>query len=169
MLITDHFYFKLNNQGKIIRVYLDLFNKLVNSTEILISKKACSENLSPDEWSLFDWEPLSPFRKRVIQSLTLIPKGRVCSYQDLALISGNKKAVRAAGSAIAKNPYPLFFPCHRVVHKDGSISNFSAPGGITAKCKLLTYEGIKLDNNKIPKAFFLSPPEINDLAKVFTC
>lgn len=39
------------------------------------------------------------------------------------------KAVRAVGSALAKNPYVPEVPCHRVVRSDGSIGSYSGRGG----------------------------------------
>lgn len=38
-----------------------------------------------------------------------IPAGRVATYQQIATLAGNKKAVRAVGNAMSKNPER---PCH---------------------------------------------------------
>ena len=48
--------------------------------------------------------------------------------------------MRAAGSALAKNPVPLLIPCHRVVRSDGHIGNYSL-GGPRNKRTLLEVEG----------------------------
>jgi hypothetical protein len=48
--------------------------------------------------------------------------------------------VRAAGSALAKNPVPLLIPCHRVVRSDGRIGKYSL-GGARNKRTLLEKEG----------------------------
>jgi methylated-DNA-[protein]-cysteine S-methyltransferase len=50
------------------------------------------------------------------------------------------RASRAVGSALARNPIPLIIPCHRVIHSDGSLGNFSAIGGTSTKKKLLALE-----------------------------
>jgi methylated-DNA-[protein]-cysteine S-methyltransferase len=37
---------------------------------------------------------------------------------------------------------PLIIPCHRVLATGGKIGGFSAPGGATAKIRMLALEGI---------------------------
>jgi methylated-DNA-[protein]-cysteine S-methyltransferase len=69
-----------------------------------------------------------------------IPRGEVRSYGWVAAQVGRPRAVRAAASAIARNPVPLVVPCHRVVRGDGRIGNYGL-GGSEAKAKLLAGEG----------------------------
>jgi methylated-DNA-[protein]-cysteine S-methyltransferase len=40
---------------------------------------------------------------------------------------------------MARNPLPLFFPCHRVVDSSGDLHNYGY--GIEMKAKILTMEG----------------------------
>ncbi len=88
------------------------------------------------------------FQKRVWDALRLIPKGRVTTYGAIADHLGTR-AVRAVGSAVGKNPYAPEVPCHRVVPSDGTLGNYSAPGGPKRKMELLAAEGIKVENGKI--------------------
>ncbi|MDP3103305.1 MAG: MGMT family protein [Candidatus Methanoperedens sp.] len=46
-------------------------------------------------------------------------------------------AVRAVGSALARNPVPIIIPCHRVVARNG-IGGFSC--GVDMKIKLIELE-----------------------------
>ena len=47
------------------------------------------------------------------------------SYQELAKKINKPKAVRAVGSALAKNPLAIIIPCHRVVSSnDPNIVNY---------------------------------------------
>ncbi len=48
-----------------------------------------------------------------------------------------------------KNPFAPKVPCHRVINSNGYIGNFSSKGGIKAKIRLLTKEGVKIKNNRI--------------------
>ena len=66
---------------------------------------------------------LTPFQKNVCQALNSIPKGRICTYGDLAKHL-KTKAVRAVGTAVGKNPDAPQVPCHRVVLSDGKIGNY---------------------------------------------
>ncbi|RUM89213.1 MAG: hypothetical protein DSZ24_01740 [Thermodesulfatator sp.] len=90
-------------------------------------------------WSL----EVSPFRRRVLESLREIPRGEVRTYGWLAQRVGHPKAARAVGQALKGNPLPLFFPCHRVVGIRGP-GGFSA--GLARKLRLLALEGVFFDD-----------------------
>jgi methylated-DNA-[protein]-cysteine S-methyltransferase len=83
---------------------------------------------------------LPPFTRKVLDACRKIPSGRTVSYSQLAGMIGKPRASRAVGSALARNPIPLIIPCHRVIHSDGSLGNFSAFGGTSTKKKLLALE-----------------------------
>ena len=53
------------------------------------------------------------FQQSVWQELQKIPYGETRSYQEIAAVIGNEKAVRAVGQANNKNPILLIIPCHR--------------------------------------------------------
>lgn len=86
------------------------------------------------------------FNTRCYQKLLLIPRGMIASYADIAR-SLNCKAYRAVGNAMAKNPNPIFVPCHRIIRSDGSIGGYTL--GIEKKIQLLKDEGILIKNNKV--------------------
>ncbi|MCS6983523.1 MAG: methylated-DNA--[protein]-cysteine S-methyltransferase [Leptospiraceae bacterium] len=58
---------------------------------------------------------LSPFLENVYRALNKIPYGKTVTYGELGLMAGYTHAGRAVGQAMAKNPIPVFIPCHRVV------------------------------------------------------
>lgn len=78
------------------------------------------------------------FQQSVWQELQKIPYGETRSYQEIAAVIGNEKAVRAVGQANNKNPILLIIPCHRVIHKSGDISEFAC--GVEVKRYLLELE-----------------------------
>jgi O-6-methylguanine DNA methyltransferase len=88
----------------------------------------------------FDLRGLTEFERAVLKKALEIPPGEVRPYSWIAKEIGAPGAVRAAGSALAKNPVPLLIPCHRVVRSDGHIGKYSL-GGSVAKRKLLEAEG----------------------------
>ena len=83
----------------------------------------------------------TPFSQAVWKACWEIPKGQVRTYGWLARRIGKPKAARAVGRALASNPFAPVIPCHRVVGIDGSLTGYSATGGIKAKRKLLIKEG----------------------------
>jgi len=99
-----------------------------------------------------DWERVSEFEKSVCQVMKEIPKGKVASYGMLAkrIHSGP----RAVGTGVARNPWPLFVPCHRVVPSSLEIGNYSIGGalsdyGCEVKRELLEREGVLMEGDKI--------------------
>ncbi|CAN5569381.1 hypothetical protein BH09VER1_BH09VER1_31010 [soil metagenome] len=62
------------------------------------------------------------FQKRVWQAVRKVPLGTTSTYSDIARKIGRPKAIRAVGSACAKSNFAVVIPCHRVLHKDGSLS-----------------------------------------------
>lgn len=88
----------------------------------------------------FDLRGLSQFERAVLLKALEIPSGEVRPYSWIAREIGHPGAVRAAGSALAKNPVPLLIPCHRVVRSDGHIGRYSL-GGARNKRRLLEVEG----------------------------
>jgi methylated-DNA-[protein]-cysteine S-methyltransferase len=78
------------------------------------------------------------FRRIVLDHLRDIAYGTTASYASVATASGHPKAVRAVGTACARNPLPVVVPCHRVVRSDGSVGGYA--GGPEAKRALLRLE-----------------------------
>ena len=82
------------------------------------------------------------FQLKIWNFLRKIPKGTVKTYLEVAKAIGKPLAVRAVANAIAKNPYPIQIPCHRVIRSDGSLGGYSGVGGVKKKKNLLKKEGI---------------------------
>jgi len=68
-----------------------------------------------------------------------VKAGKTLSYADLADRAGSPAAVRAAGSACAKNAIVLVVPCHRIVKTGGALGNYAY--GLSKKEWLLRHEG----------------------------
>ncbi|MEM6631934.1 MAG: methylated-DNA--[protein]-cysteine S-methyltransferase [Bacteroidota bacterium] len=66
----------------------------------------------------------TPFQIQVWKGLLQIPAAQFLSYQDIAQIIHNPKAVRAVGTAIGKNPIAYLIPCHRVIRNSGVLGNY---------------------------------------------
>ncbi len=91
----------------------------------------------------FDLDALSEFERAVLRKALEIPRGEVRSYAWIAREIGRPRAVRAVGSALARNPIPLAIPCHRVVRSDGRIGEYA--WGTATKRAVLTSEGLDPD------------------------
>ncbi|PYI66133.1 cysteine methyltransferase [Arthrobacter livingstonensis] len=78
------------------------------------------------------------FRREVLAHLPEIGYGHTASYAAVAALTSSPRAVRAVGTACARNPLPLVVPCHRVVRSDGGRGSYL--GGTAAKALLLDLE-----------------------------
>lgn len=81
---------------------------------------------------------VTEFSRSVLLELKKVPFGDVISYKDLATATGYPKGCRAVGNVMNKNPFPIIFPCHRVIKSDGSLGGFA--GGQKIKKYLLKHE-----------------------------
>ncbi|MBT3353221.1 MAG: methylated-DNA--[protein]-cysteine S-methyltransferase [Nitrospinaceae bacterium] len=78
------------------------------------------------------------FQMKIWRAVLKIPPGETRTYAQIARTIGHPRAARAAGAANARNPLPLFIPCHRLVGSDGGLKNYA--GGIAMKRWLLEIE-----------------------------
>lgn len=83
---------------------------------------------------------LSDFAWKVLRRLRGLPAGKWLGYGRLAAECGQPEAARAVGRVMARNPWPLLFPCHRVLGGSGQLTGFGP--GLDVKRFLLTHEGI---------------------------
>jgi methylated-DNA-[protein]-cysteine S-methyltransferase len=96
---------------------------------------------------VFD-EPLDPttgtdFQREVWALTKAIPRGQTRTYGQIAREAGSPGAARAVGQSMARNPWPVIVPCHRVVGHDGRLTGFG--GGLDMKRRMLVMEGAILD------------------------
>jgi O-6-methylguanine DNA methyltransferase len=91
-----------------------------------------------------DWRGRTSFEQAVWKKALEIPAGEVRPYSWVAREIGRPKAVRAVGTALARNPIPLVIPCHRVVRVDGHIGEYGL-GGPKNKRTILQAEGVDVD------------------------
>lgn len=94
------------------------------------------------------------FFKKVYDVVKTIPKGKVCSYGEIAKFLGVPTMSRQVGWALHKNPQAYIIPCHRVVFADGRLSPAFAFGGENEQRRLLEEEGVIFNAEKVDKSCF---------------
>lgn len=55
--------------------------------------------------------------RKVLEETSLLPCGTFKTYGEIAESIGSPDAVRAVGQILARNPFPILIPCHRVMAK----------------------------------------------------
>lgn len=83
--------------------------------------------------------------QKIYDVVKRIPKGKVATYGQVALLAGNPRWSRVVGYALHANPQPRIIPCHRVVNRFGEVSSAFAFGGENEQIRLLTDEGVQFE------------------------
>lgn len=123
-----------------VQVEEHLFSKIIEQTESQLKEYFHGKRKSFDlSLNLQGTE----FQKKVWKAVASIPYGKTLSYKELAEKIQNPKAVRAVGTANAKNPFCILIPCHRVIAHNGDLGGYS--GGLMIKQKLLEIEKSWID------------------------
>ncbi|OPY51251.1 MAG: Methylated-DNA--protein-cysteine methyltransferase [Methanosaeta sp. PtaU1.Bin060] len=108
---------------------------LVEQSGEMVSR-ICFSNNAPDEPSVLaakiadyligrapcpkaelDLSRLTDFERRISAIVQDIPRGETATYGEVAKRAGRPGAARAVGQVMAKNPFAILVPCHRVVSR----------------------------------------------------
>ena len=111
-------------------------NSLINSCQQQL--KAYFEG-KLDKFNLPCQLSLPKFQREVLKEVTLIRKGQLSTYREIAVKLGGPEKVRAVGMANSRNPIMIVVPCHRVIGSNGQLTGYA--GGLDKKRWLLQHEG----------------------------
>ncbi len=87
--------------------------------------------------------------EKIYNVVKQIPRGKVATYGQVALLAGNPRWARVVGYALHVNPDPENIKCHRVVNRNGEVSKAFAFGGENMQILLLQEEGVEVKNGKV--------------------
>ncbi len=92
--------------------------------------------------------------ERIYDVVKQIPRGKVATYGQVALLAGNPRWARVVGYALHVNPDPDTIPCYRVVNREGRVSPAFAFGGENMQILMLEGDGIKVTDGKVDLSVF---------------
>lgn len=90
-----------------------------------------------------DTAGIHAFNQRVYQLTQAIPRGETRTYAEIAARLGAAGAVHSVAQALARNPFVIIVPCHRVLEAGSYADKMSANGGSISKRTLLSIEGAR--------------------------
>ena len=103
--------------------------------------------------------PGSDRYRRIYAVVSRVPKGRVATYGQVAMLAGLPRQARFVGYALHALPTDSDVPWHRVVNAAGKISlRADALGHDELQAQLLRREGVRFVNGAIPLARFRWQP-----------
>ena len=92
---------------------------------------------------------ISKFSRDVYDAVKRVPRGKVATYAQIALMSGHIGAARAVGNALHVNPFFGEVPCHRVVNASGRLAPDFAFGGSDEQRRMLESEGVTVNDDAV--------------------
>ena len=103
---------------KVKRVY---FSQVAPEVRSDLAEKIAAflESSAPRPQVQMDLSQCSEFRKRIYEVVQAVPRGETMTYGEIADAANMPGAGRAVGQAMARNPFVILVPCHRVVAKNG--------------------------------------------------
>ena len=93
--------------------------------------------------------------ERIYDVVKRIPRGRVATYGQIAMLAGNPRWSRVVGYALHVNPDPAHIPCYRVVNRLGEPSRAFAFGGINEQILLLQEDGVEFVDGRVDLSKYL--------------
>ncbi|MBO5797352.1 MAG: MGMT family protein [Clostridia bacterium] len=97
---------------------------------------------------------------RIYEVVRRIPRGKVATYGQIAMLAGNPHWSQVVGYALHVNPDPAGIPCYRVVNRFGEVSRAFAFGGDNEQRRLLEAEGVAfLPDGRVDLKHFLWQPD----------
>jgi len=85
------------------------------------------------------------FTRRVVAIVRSIPRGRVATYGDVAVLAGRAGAARAVGNVMRHCEDPSV-PCHRVIGAAGALGGYS---DLQRKKQHLAAEGLTFSGRRV--------------------
>ena len=80
----------------------------------------------------------------IYEQVKRIPRGKVATYGQIAMLAGNPRWARAVGYALHANPDPESIPCYRVLNRFGALAPAFAFGGAEKQAELLRADGVEV-------------------------
>jgi len=91
---------------------------------------------------------MSVFEK-IYEQVRRIPRGKVATYGQIAMLAGNPRWARVVGYALHSKPDPDGIPCYRVVNRMGKLSEAFVFGGINRQAELLRADGVEVCDDTV--------------------
>jgi methylated-DNA-[protein]-cysteine S-methyltransferase len=135
---------EIETRGRILRQYPDA-RELRPPLHVELAIEGIGALLRGEPTDLgdvnLDMTGMPGFTQRVYALTRAIPRGETRTYGEIAKQLGASGAVHSVAHTLARNPFVVIVPCHRVLEAGGYADKMSANGGTISKRRLLSIEG----------------------------
>lgn len=106
------------------------------------------------------------FFKKVHYICRRIPKGKVATYGQIAVMAGNPRMARQVGWALHSAPSADPMPAHRVVNREGYLSGAGAFATENRQEQLLKKEGVVVKDRRLDLDIYGWHPDYDELEQI---
>jgi methylated-DNA-[protein]-cysteine S-methyltransferase len=129
--------FQLYPDAREMRAPLDIETAIEGIAALLRGEPSDLSNV------LLDMSGIHAFNQRVYALTRAIPRGETRTYGEVAASLRASGAAHSVAQALARNPFMIIVPCHRVLEAGGYADKISPNGGAISKRRLLSIEGAR--------------------------
>jgi len=129
--------FQLYPDAREMRAPLDIESAIEGIAALLRGEPSDLSNV------LLDMSGIHAFNQRVYALTRAIPRGETRTYGEVAASLRASGAAHSVAQALARNPFMIIVPCHRVLEAGGYADKISPNGGAISKRRLLSIEGAR--------------------------
>jgi methylated-DNA-[protein]-cysteine S-methyltransferase len=129
--------FQLYPDAREMRAPLDIETAIEGIAALLRGESSDLSNV------LLDMSGIHAFNQRVYALTRTIPRGETRTYGEVAASLRASGAAHSVAQALARNPFMIIVPCHRVLEAGGYADKISPNGGAISKRRLLSIEGAR--------------------------
>ncbi|MDC8829185.1 MGMT family protein [Alteromonas gilva] len=101
--------------------------------------------------------------ERVRHTVSLVPRGKIASYGQVADLAGLPGRARYVGYCLRNTPASERLPWHRIVRSDGKLAFPPQSDSAHTQQTLLHAEGIRVQNNRVSISEFGWQPDLGAL------
>jgi len=107
--------------------------------------------------------PIPDMNGRILAAVRRIPRGRVCTYGDVADVAGLPRRARLVGTVLRQTPASRDLPWHRVINAGGRISFPVGSEAYARQRRKLEAEGVVFVGGRIDLRRYGWPPRHEQL------
>ena len=97
-------------------------------------------------------------KERILQTVAMIPAGKVCTYGKVAEYAGATRRARYVGTVLKQLPEGSTIPWHRVINSQGRSSFPETSKHCQRQLRKLEQEGLEIHDGKINLKRYLWQP-----------
>jgi methylated-DNA-protein-cysteine methyltransferase-like protein len=103
---------------------------------------------------------------QIVDTVRLVPAGKVASYGLIADLAGLPGRARMVGSVLRQTPVDVVVPWYRILRSNGQIAFPAGSAQAERQRGLLQEEGVVVINNRVDLKRFGWTPELADLMQM---